>query len=208
MYEFMYFMTDETIKAIQEGDMTDEEINYSAASFSAIKDIIDESNSALTGEINNENIDEALKKMFAGSSLITSPDGKMAMLTIQPSFDMMDMEKLTPGVNAIESVIKEVNDSYDNVTVRATGMHIVARDEMASVESDSYLSTLISIILILAVLYFAFRAWIAPVFAVTPLLFGIVWAMGITGLTVGRLNMMTVFAVAMLLGLGVDYAIV
>ncbi len=207
MYEFMYFMTDETIKAIQEGDMTDEEINYSAASFSAIKDIIDESNSALTGEINNENIDEALKKMFAGSSLITSPDGKMAMLTIQPSFDMMDMEKLTPGVNAIESVIKEVNDSYDNVTVRATGMHIVARDEMASVESDSYLSTLISIILILAVLYFAFRAWIAPVFAVTPLLFGIVWAMGITGLTVGRLNMMTVFAVAMLLGLGVDYAI-
>ena len=131
----------------------------------------------------------------------------MAMLTVQPNFDMMDEVNLVPGVNAIEAVIKETNDKYDDVTIRATGMHIVARDEMASVESDSYLATLISVILILAVLYFAFRAWTAPVFAVTPLLFGIVWAMGIAGVVIGRLNMMTVFAVAMLLGLGVDYAI-
>ncbi len=31
--------------------------------------------------------------------------------------------------------------------------------------------------------------------------------MGIIGLAIGRLNMMTVFAVAMLIGLGVDYSI-
>lgn len=207
VFELLYLMMDETIKGVEDGNLSSEEIAYSASSFMAATQIIEEANSTLEGKRDEAGINDAFERLFAGSSMITSPDGKMAMLTVQPSFDMMDEVNLVPGVNAIEAAIKEINDQYEDVTIRATGMHIVARDEMASIESDSYLATLISIILILAVLYFAFRAWTAPVFAVTPLIFGIIWAMGIAGIIIGRLNMMTVFAVAMLLGLGVDYAI-
>ena len=207
MYEFMYYMLDETATQIEKGELSDEEIQYAASTFLAMSSIIDETNKSFNGEYDKQKIDDSLQQFFAGNSLLTSPDGKMAMLTVQPTFDMMDAERIVPGVNAIEEVVKSVNAKYDNVSVRDTGMHIVARDEMASIESDSYLSTLISIILILALLYFSFRIWVAPIFAVTPLLFGIVWSMGIVGVIIGRLNMMTVFAVAMLLGLGVDYAI-
>ncbi|MEX1378389.1 MAG: MMPL family transporter [Eubacteriales bacterium] len=207
MYEFMYYMMNETSKEIENGKLSDEEMQYAASTFIAMSSIIEETNNSLNGKQNKQEMNHALEQFFAGNSLLTSPDAKMAMMTIQPTFDMMDAERIIPGVNAIENVIKSVNDKYENVSIRDTGMHIVARDEMASIESDSYLTTLISIILILALLYFSFRIWVAPIFAVTPLLFGIVWSMGIAGVIIGRLNMMTVFAVAMLLGLGVDYSI-
>ncbi len=102
----------------------------------------------------------------------------MTMLTIQPTFDMMDEVMLVPGVNSIEEVLKEMNAKYDNVSIRGTGMHVVARDEMVSVMNDSYVATFLSIILILALLYFSFRAWIAPVFTVTPL---VIWYCMVNG---------------------------
>lgn len=207
MYSFVYMMMDETTKSIAEGDLTDEEIAYSASMISGITALILQSDSAIEDGADKDAIEEAMEALFLGGALLTSPDGKMAMMTIQPSFDMMDEVMLIPGVNAIEEALKEVNDKYDNVTVRGTGMHVVARDEIVTVMNDSYVATILSILLILIVLYFAFRLWVAPIFTVAPLLFGIVWSMGIVGIIIGRLNMMTVFAVAMLLGLGVDYAI-
>ncbi len=207
VYQLMYMMVDETTIKAADGTLTDDQIAYSASIIKGINSLIKQSNHSLDEDIDEKGISDSIKKMFVGESILTSPDGKMAMITIQPSFDMMDQVMLIPGVDAIEAKIKSINDKYDNVTIRATGMHYVARDEIVTVTNDSYIATILSIVLILAMLYFAFRTWIAPIFAVTPLLFGIVWAMGVVGIVIGRLNMMTVFAVAMLLGLGIDYAI-
>lgn len=152
-------------------------------------------------------IPEALSPLFSGSGLITSEDGRMTVVTVQPSFGMMDMVNLTPGVNSIEATLKQLDSEMPDVSIRATGMHIVARDETASIESDSKLTMILSVIFILLLLYFAFRSFLAPVLAFVPLLLGIIWTIGFTRLTVGRLNMMTAFSAAMLLGLGIDYAI-
>jgi len=207
VYQLMYLLVDETAIKAYDGTLTDDQIAYSASSIKGIGSLIAQSNHALYEDIDTSGISVALEKMFVGEGILTSPDGKMAMITIQPSFDMMDEVMLIPGVDAIEAKLKSINDKYDDVTIRGTGMHYVARDEIVSVTNDSYVASILSILLILAMLYFAFRTWIAPIFTVTPLLFGIIWAMGITGIAIGRLNMMTVFAVAMLLGLGIDYAI-
>jgi len=157
--------------------------------------------------IDEDKVKSLFKDLFSGNTLITSEDGSMTMLTIQPSFEMMDITKLEPGVKAIEDVIKEVSDNHPEVTIGATGMHVVARDEMASIQSDSSLTTVLAIVLIFTLLYFAFRAVVAPLLAFVPLFVGIIWGVGLTTLTIGRLNMLTAFAAAMLLGLGVDYAI-
>jgi len=157
--------------------------------------------------IDEDKVKSLFKDLFSGNTLITSEDGSMTMLTIQPAFEMMDIAKLEPGVKAIEDVIKEVSDNHPEVTIGATGMHVVARDEMASIQSDSSLTTVLAIVLIFTLLYFAFRAVVAPLLAFVPLFVGIIWGVGLTTLTIGRLNMLTAFAAAMLLGLGVDYAI-
>jgi len=131
----------------------------------------------------------------------------MNLLMVQPSFDMMDIEMLSPGVNAIEERVDQVGDMYPNLSMGATGMHVVGRDETASIQSDSSLTTIIALVGIFALLYFAFRAVTAPLLTFAPLLLGIVWSIGLTSLLIGRLNMMTAFSAAMLMGLGIDYAI-
>lgn len=164
----------------------------------------------LSADYDSEHSDELREIMtsfLTGHSLMTSDDGRMTMVLIQPSFDLMDIEKLEPGVNVIEAAIEQVNSMYSDVDLRATGMHIVGRDEMVSIQSDSSLTTIIALILILGTLYFAFRAFSAPVLAFIPLVLGIVWDVGLTKLVIGRLNMMTAFSAAMLMGLGIDYAI-
>lgn len=152
-------------------------------------------------------LNDIIRSFYSGNTVMTSDDGKMALLTLQPTFDMMDIKMLEPGVNKIEEVIKRVSDKYDHVAIDATGMHIVARDETASIQSDSSLTTIIAVVLIFTLLYFAFRAFSAPVLAFIPLILGIIWDVGLTKLVIGRLNMMTAFSAAMLLGLGIDYSI-
>ncbi|MBI9015273.1 MAG: MMPL family transporter [Clostridiales bacterium] len=157
--------------------------------------------------LDEEKIKSLFIDLFSGETLLTSKDGTMAMLTIQPSFEMMDIAKLEPGIKAIEDVIEEVSKNHPEVAIGATGMHVVARDETISIQSDSSLTTVLAIVLIFTLLYFAFRAVVAPVLAFIPLFVGIIWGVGLTTLVIGRLNMLTAFAAAMLLGLGVDYAI-
>ncbi|MDX1358963.1 MAG: MMPL family transporter, partial [Clostridia bacterium] len=207
VYQLLYMIVDETAEKAAEGTLTDEQIIYSASAVKGIESVIEQSNMALDGDIDRNELTSSMERIFVGDGILTSPDGKMAMITVQPGFDMMDEVNLIPGVNAIESEIKDINDQYADVTIRGTGMHFVARDEMVSIMNDSYLATILSIVLIILLLYFAFRTWLAPLFTVTPLIFGIIWAMGIVGLVIGRLNMFTVFAVAMLAGLGIDYSI-
>lgn len=152
-------------------------------------------------------IREAVRSFYSGNTLVTSENGKMTVLMLQPSFDMMDIKMLEPGVNTIEETIKTVSKAYPTVQMAATGIHIVARDEFASIQSDSSLTTILAVCLILAILYFAFRSFSAPLMAFAPLVLGIIWTVGLTQLVIGRLNMMTAFCAAMLLGLGIDYSI-
>lgn len=156
-----------------------------------------------------EHIDdkEALKSFLAGDTVETYADGNMTMITVQPSFDILDLEYLEPGVEAVENVIADVLEAYPDAKIGVTGMHVVARDETVSIESDSSLTTVIALVLILILLYVAFRSFSAPLLAFLPLIIGIVWTIGLSKLFIGRLNMITAFSAAMLLGLGIDYAI-
>ncbi len=191
--------------------LTAEDRTYQISSLDGVNSTLKTITQTLDQSIAKEEVNDAfhhsLTKFFVGDGLLISPDGHMTMVTVTPDFDLLDLEALEPGVNAIESTIKNIDDLYDNVSVKATGMHVVARDEMASIASDSQLTTILSLIFILLVLYVAFRSFFAPILSFIPLIFGIIWAIGLTALTIGRLNMMTAFCSAMLLGLGIDYAI-
>ncbi|QUI22387.1 MMPL family transporter [Vallitalea pronyensis] len=206
-YGMLEMTIDESIKGIEEGQLSSKDIAYQVANYDAMMALFQVTNKGLKGGSSEEELRQAITKFFTGNTRAVSPDGKAVIVTVQPNFDIMDMEQVVPGVNTIEETIKAIDANHKDVRVRATGMHVVVRDEMASIESDSLLTTLLSILLILAILYFAFRSFLAPIITFIPLVLGIIWAVGLTKLTIGRLNMMTAFSAAMLLGLGIDYAI-
>ncbi len=207
-YDALYSMFAEMMHTeVEWSNLTNAEINYEKAAFRAFAEFLNASSDYLEGENAYDALETAFRGVITGPSLFTSENGKMAMVMIQPSFDMMDIVKLEPGVNGIEEIVNNINAEYDNVEIGVTGIHVVARDEMASIESDSSLTTIIAVVLILGILYFAFRAISAPILTFIPLVVGIIWAIGATMIIIGRLNMMTVFAAAMLVGLGIDYSI-
>ena len=86
-------------------------------------------------------------------------------------------------------------------------MIAIGRDEMVYGMESANITSLIAVVAILILLTLAFKMWIAPLFAVLNLLIGILWAIGLTAITVGQLNIMTQMMGVILLGLGIDYSI-
>jgi len=164
----------------------------------------------LDSKENNGDMDgfsEGIHRLMLGDPYFRSNDGRLALMTIQPAFDILDYELLTPGVNTIIENLDDLEKQLTGVNYEITGMHVVGKDEMASVESDSYITMLIGILFILALLYFAFRMFSAPILAFIPLLFGVLWDTGLTAIIIGRLNLLTAFTAIMLIGLGIDFSI-
>ncbi len=188
-------------------NMTSEEIKSTLGVVKSFEELVNVSSNYLAGKVDKEALESGLKTFMTGDTITTSDDGTMTTMTIQPAFEMMDTKKLLPGVNAIEEAIEKAREENPNVKIMATGMHIVGRDEADSIMSDSYVSTIVTILVILGIQFFAFKAFSAPALTFMPLVLGVFWVTGLTKIFVGRLNMMTAFAAVMLLGLGIDFAI-
>jgi predicted RND superfamily exporter protein len=107
----------------------------------------------------------------------------------------------------MDTLLAPVKKAYPGQTIRTTGIHVIGRDEMRTGTEDSFVSSLVAFGLILFLLIIAFRMKAAPLLAGTVLIVGIVWDMGLAGLFIGRLNMMTLFCTVYLIGLGVDFAV-
>ena len=157
-------------------------------------------------EFSDSEISSVIDAYLYGDQYFMSRDNKMAMIIVQPTFDVEDIMMLEPGCNAIESIVKETAAEFGTRT-GLTGLTVVAKDEMVTSEQGLAGSFLISLLLILLLLIFVFRMFSVPLISGIPLVMGIYWAMGMTGFTIHRLNIMTAMYLVALLGLGIDYAI-
>ncbi len=154
-------------------------------------------------------------KPFAGSAAMetdqpfTSPDGTMRIfpvVTNQPSISAFDCQKLMKEVNAFRASAIEGWDG-GKLEVLITGRSAYVAEISLSMRHDIVATVLSSIALVGAVFFIGFRRWL-------PLL-GMGIALGLCcliGLAAGllifhRLNMVTVGFCAILVGLGVDFAI-
>jgi predicted RND superfamily exporter protein len=64
-----------------------------------------------------------------------------------------------------------------------------------------------SLILVLILFFYAYRRWVTLLFAGLPLFGGIQLTMGIASITIGSLNILTSAFAAILVGLGIDFAV-
>lgn len=73
--------------------------------------------------------------------------------------------------------------------------------------SDVRAASIASLLMVLGILIVFFRRLRAVVVVVVPLLVGIAWSAGFAGLFFGTMNIITSFIAAILMGLGIDFAI-
>jgi predicted RND superfamily exporter protein len=149
---------------------------------------------------------EDAKRFVRGDRYMISPDKKMGILIVKSGVSINDFDNVIKVVNRLEKYLS-IEGEKQNVQVGMTGLQVLSRDEMVVSQRDMEISSTASIILILIIFLISFRAIRYSLLALIPLISGIIWAMGITYLTIGSLNMMTAMMGAILIGLGIDYSI-
>jgi predicted RND superfamily exporter protein len=189
----------------QDDNLADDESEASAR-FRALGQVLDlYYRAALGDKLSEEEISTPLDQFLIGDNYLLSRDRRMGIVYVKPTFTIEDIYEVGPGVNAVEEAAKSLET--DEVKLGLTGMTTVMRDEVVTSEAGLVLSSSIALILILLLMILVFRMFSGPLIAGLPLVLGILWATGLTGMIVQRLNIVTAMYMVALLGLGIDFAI-
>lgn len=160
------------------------------------------------GAEEDTSIAEAADAMALGEPWMLSLDRRMLLISCTPKANMYsDIEGLLAAVSEIEEVTAGVAPLHPAVKVGFTGIGKIGQDEMNTVNLFSWLMTLAALILIFLLLARSFNGWLIPIIALTPLVIGIIWTMGLLDLMFGGLNIFTSLMMVVLLGLGIDFSI-
>src|SRR6184192_1165871 len=154
-------------------------------------------------------------KPFAGNAAmetdqpLTSPDSTMRvfpMVTNQPSISAFDCQKLMKQVNVFRTSALEGWDG-GKLEVLITGRSAYVAEISLSMRHDIVATVLSSIALVGAVFFIGFRRWLPLLVMGFALLLCCLIGLAAGLLIFHRLNMVTVGFCAILVGLGVDFAI-
>ena len=148
----------------------------------------------------------AADALTIGDPYYLSWDQRMLIIQVLPTFTMFDINQCVEATNVIEKMTHQVADKY-GITAGLTGSIALARDEMVAMSNDSMVVTLIAVVGIFLLFVFTFRMLTSPLLAIMTLIMGIIWAMGVSWLMVGELNLMTSMSAVILAGLGIDFSI-
>jgi len=157
----------------------------------------------------------ALKPFAANASLeqdqpLTSTDRTTRLflaVTNQPSIDAFDCQALMKKVNAFRARASEGWEGAAPLEVLVTGRSAYVAEISLSMRHDIVVTLLGSILLVGGVFYIGFRRWLPLVGMGFSLLLCCLVALAAGLLIFGELNMVTIGMCAILIGLGVDFAI-
>ncbi|MFC1478736.1 RND family transporter [Candidatus Margulisiibacteriota bacterium] len=151
-------------------------------------------------------IQKTADEFLIGPRYMISPDRSLGLIFVNTPLDVADMDNIMPLVNGLEKIAKDEQSKY-NVKAGLAGFLVIQRDEMAVTEQDMNRSFSLALVLILIIFFLGFRLVRYSLLALVPLIVGIIWAMGLTYVFIGGLNLFTALMGAILIGLGIDYAI-
>ena len=107
----------------------------------------------------------------------------------------------------VEEAIERADPASLGVRVGVTGMYQFNSATNSVVNADMMRTTIISSIGVFVIFLIAFGSLFYSIVAVVPLLISVVLTIGWAKLCVGGFNLVTTFLPALVLGLGIDYAI-
>ena len=119
------------------------------------------------------------------------------------------IDDLAPRLAWLRSSIRSIVDASAAPALQwgVTGVTVVESDETTQSMEDGAKSSVLAFIAITALMVIAFRGWIVPMLAAGSLLVGLAWSFGWLMLSVGHLQVLSVMFCSILMGLGIDYAL-
>ena len=119
---------------------------------------------------------------------------------VQPATDLAFSRKL---IKAVEPLL----DVGPGVSIHYTGTYPIVLENATGLRLDMQSSMITALGLVLALFLFAYRRPITVLFVGFPLVVGVQITLAVAALFIGRLNILTSAFAAILIGLGIDFAI-
>jgi len=188
-------------------DNLEDDESQAVGQFNGLRQLLQLIDNASSGiDFSEEDLNTALDAYMLGDEYIMSNDNRMGLMVVQPTFSVNDFAILRPGVDTVEAGAKKIA-GQQGIKAGLTGFTVIGRDEIATSEEGLVGSSILAFFMILGLLILVFRMFSVPLIAGLPLLTGILWAVGLSGYFLDRLNIMTAMYIVALLGLGIDFAI-
>lgn len=137
---------------------------------------------------------------------LVNAEGTMGFVTAKPVLTGQ-LQGATESVDRVRQLMREVESRHAGIRAGLTGIPVLECDEMRSSEQAMILESIVSYTAVSLLLIFGFRGFRHPLIAMTMLGIGMTCAFGFATLAVGHLNILSVSFVAIVIGLGIDYAI-
>ncbi|MCA9625229.1 MAG: MMPL family transporter, partial [Myxococcales bacterium] len=139
---------------------------------------------------------------------LIDPDGKMIVLLARPALRASDVGKAGEVVEEVRRLVDaEDTTPYGGLKLELSGRFQKKADQKRQIEHDLSLSSTLALGLMILYLALHFRRATAVVAVLVPLVVGLAWTFGFAGIAIGRLNLLTGFIGAILLGIGIDHGI-
>jgi len=158
------------------------------------------------GNLTEEDIINIGSQFIHSNPYNISLDGKLGLIMVIPEISGDDIFQTNELVNTLESTAKNTAEKYE-VKTSLSGTLVLQRDEMVTSEKDMGISGVVSLVLVVLVLLVSFKKIKLPLLSVIPLIMGVIWALGLTKLAIGYLDMFSAMMAAILIGLGIDFGV-
>lgn len=158
-------------------------------------------------DVSEKELQESVQRLTLGDPYYISQDKDMLLIFAEPNFQVTDMNKIISSTEKIKQIINQNIMNFPNITAGLTGTVPLAYDEYQAGMRDSAVSSLLAFALVILLFIIFFKLITAPLAAGINLMLSIIFASGIISLFIDSLNMMTSMFAAILVGLGIDFAI-
>jgi len=160
-----------------------------------------------------ENILEELNGLAASDPetkrFFMSKDKHTSVLVVWPKPGFESLSDAKAMVDDAHDVVAEILQSKypDNLQAGVAGRIANKVAQFDAIVGDVKFGLLGSISLITLLILFSYRSFVAIPSIFIPLIVGIIWTLGVTAMTIGGLNLITIFLTLILFGLGIDFGI-
>ncbi|WP_010588048.1 MMPL family transporter [Schlesneria paludicola] len=141
------------------------------------------------------------------TSYLLNDAGTMGFVMASAVQDKGSFEGPTAAIDMVRQQLDETRQNFPKANFLLTGISVLENDEMRRSMADSTTASIISFIGVAVLLFLGFRGFRHPMLGLIMLAVAMSWSFGYTTLVIGHLNILSVSFAAMLMGLGIDFAV-
>ncbi|WP_373653619.1 MMPL family transporter [Schlesneria sp. DSM 10557] len=152
-------------------------------------------------------VPDEMEEQGKQSDYMLNETGTMGFVMASAVQDKGSFEGPTLAIDAVRKLLADAQQKFPDVKFLLTGISVLENDEMRRSMADSTTASVISFVGVAILLFLGFRGFLHPFLGLFMLAVGMAWSFGYTTLMIGHLNILSVSFAAMLMGLGIDFAV-